>query len=210
MAKTLGKETVAAIELAVRNAKKLSRHPDLHAIAEEHKTTYQSVSYIRRRIERLELTGIDVRKKSGRKPHPEQDAMAQSIRDLLLRHPELDQSAVSDHLEKEFGVRLCQASISRIYKTHGILHKVSNRLYRKSQLFAAQPDGQVVKVPRAEKSKELAERALSSLTGTRAAYKSPYQPILPGMVVAAASPLSSSESTPSSNIVDMSFTGMLE
>src|SRR4051794_22014763 len=131
MAKTLEKETVAAIEQAILTAQKAGRQPDLHAIARIFNCTYQSVCYIRRRIEKHQRTGIDDRKKPGRKPLPEQDRMAQSLRELLQRRPELDQSALSDFLFEEYGKRVCQATISRILKKNAIPHKISNKLYKK-------------------------------------------------------------------------------
>lgn len=116
MAKTLEKQTVAAIEQALLTARRASRVPDLKAIAAIFACSYQSVCYIRRRLERHAATGIDDRKPSGRKPHDREKDMAEAIRELLERRPELDQAAVADWLYDEFGVRLCQASVSRIYK----------------------------------------------------------------------------------------------
>jgi transposase len=135
MAKTLEKEVVAAIELAIIAAQNAGRHPDLHAIATIFNCTYQTACYIRRRIEKHRRTGIDYRKKAGRKPLVDQDKIAESIRGLLVRRPELDQSAICNHIFDEFGVRLCQATVSRILKKNAIPHKVSNRLYQKSKLF---------------------------------------------------------------------------
>ena len=175
MAKTLEKETVAAIEQAILTAQKANRHPDLHGIAAIFNTTYQSVCYIRRRIEKLQRTGVDDRKKSGRKPMPEEGAMIEAVRALLLRRPELDQSAVSDYLFDEFGVRLCQATVSRIYKKNGIPHKVSNKLYKKSKLFTMNPDkpGRVVT---GDMQRAVAVSALFALPPT---YRSPYAPVPP-------------------------------
>jgi transposase len=134
MAKTLEKEVVAAIELAIIAAQSAGRHPDLHAIAAIFNCTYQTVCYIRRRIEKHQRTGVDDRKKAGRKPLANQDKIAESIRGLLARRPELDQSAICDYIFDEFGVRLGQATVSRILKKNAIPHKVSNRLYQKSKL----------------------------------------------------------------------------
>ena len=90
----------------------------------------------------------------------EQDLMIAAILDLLQEKPELDQSAVSDHLFEQFGKRLCQATISRIYKKNGIPHKISNKLYKKSRLFTTHPEGQVLTK---DTSREIAANALSSL-----------------------------------------------
>jgi transposase len=135
MAKTLEKEVVAAIELAITNAQKSGQPPDLHAIAARFNCTYQSVCYIRRRIEKHQRTGVDDRKKPGRKPLADRDKMAESIKGLLARRPGLDQSAIRDCLFDEYGVRLCQATISRMLRRNAIPHKISNKLYKKSKLF---------------------------------------------------------------------------
>lgn len=175
MAKTLEKERVAAIELAILTAQKEGRHPDLHAVAGIFNCTYQSVCYIRRRLERHQKTGVDDRKKAGRKPLADQERMAESTRALLAERPELDQSAISDYLFDEFGVRVCQATISRMLKKNGIPHKISNKLYKKSKLFTTNPEG---KVMAEDNSREVAARALSSLPTAmyEIPYKSPYPP----------------------------------
>jgi transposase len=175
MAKTLEKDTVAAIELAILTAQKAGRHPDLHAIAGVFNCTYQSVCYIRRRLEKHQKTGIDDRKKAGRKPLADQDRMAESIRGLLAKRPELDQSAISDYLFDEFGVRVCQATVSRLLKKNGIPHKISNKLYKKSKLFTTNPEGRVMVE---DNSREVAASALSSLPNAlyESPYKSPYPP----------------------------------
>ena len=175
MAKTLEKDTVAAIELAILTAQKAGRHPDLHAIAGIFNCTYQSVCYIRRRLEKHQKTGIDDRKKAGRKPLADQDRMAKSIRGLLAKRPELDQSAISDYLFDEFGVRVCQATVSRLLKKNGIPHKISNKLYKKSKLFTTNPEGRVMIE---DNSREVAASALSSLPTAlyESPYKSPYPP----------------------------------
>ncbi|KAG9245427.1 hypothetical protein BJ878DRAFT_397971, partial [Calycina marina] len=141
MAKTLKKEKVSAIERDIWAAWNANQYPDLHAIAESYGCSYQSVCYIRRRIEKLERTGIDERKKSGRKPIPEEEYMASAILDILTRKPESNQREVSDAIYEQFGKRLCQASISRIYKKHGIPHKISNKLYKNSKMFTTHPSG---------------------------------------------------------------------
>ena len=175
MAKTLEKDTVAAIELAILTAQKAGRHPDLHAIAGIFNCTYQSVCYIRRRLEKHQKTGIDDRKKAGRKPLADQDRMAESIRGLLAKRPELDQCAISDYLFDEFGVRVCQATVSRLLKKNGIPHKISNKLYKKSKLFTTNPEGRVIVE---DNSREVAASALSSLPTAlyESPYKSPYPP----------------------------------
>ena len=173
MAKTLEKETVAAIERTILTAQKAGKNPDLYAIAGIFNCTYQSVCYIRRRLEKHQRTGIDDRKKAGRKPLADQDRMAESIKKLLAERPELDQSAISDCLFDEFGVRVCQATISRMLKKNGIPHKISNKLYKKSKLFTTAPGGKTVPVE-VDNAREVAASALSSLpNGT---YKSPYPP----------------------------------
>jgi hypothetical protein len=171
MAKTLEKPTVAAIELAIRTAQRAGRHADLHNIASIFNCTYQSVCYIRRRLERHQRTGVDDRKKAGRKPLADQERMAEAIKDLLARRPELDQSAISDYLFDEFGVRVCQATISRLLKKNAIPHKISNKLYKKSKLFTSAVEG---KVPVEHISREMAASALYSLPTS---YKSPYPPM---------------------------------
>jgi transposase len=175
MAKTLEKETVTAIEHAILTAQKAGRHPDLHAIAGVFNCTYQSVCYIRRRLEKLQRTGVDDRKKAGRKPLADQDRMAESIRNLLAKRPELDQSAISDYLFDEFGVRVCQATVSRLLKKNGIPHKISNKLYKKSKLFATTLEGKTVVEDR---EREVAASALSELptASYESPYKSPYPP----------------------------------
>lgn len=173
MAKTLDKDTVAAIEHAIVTAQNAGRHPDLHAIAAIFNCTYQSVCYIRRRIEKHRRTGVDDRKKAGRKPIPEQDRMAASLRELLQKRPELDQSALSDYLFDEFGKRVCQATISRILKKNRIPHKISNKLYKRSKLFTTQEGQTRVE----DTSRALAASALSELpTASYDSYKSPYAP----------------------------------
>jgi len=179
MAKTLEKETVAAIEQAIVTAQKAGRHPDLQAIASIFNCTYQSVCYIRRRIEKHQRTGIDDRKKAGRKPLPDKDRMAESMRELLARRPELDQSAISDYVFEQFGVRLCQATVSRILKKNGIPHKISNKMYKKSRLFITNGERQVIVD---DGSREMAASALSSLP-TAEAYRGPYAPCIPGNMV---------------------------
>ena len=174
MAKTLEKETVTAIELAILTAQKAGKHPDLHAIAGIFNCTYQSVCYIRRRLEKHQRTGIDDRKKAGRKPLAGQERLAESIKSLLANRPELDQSAISDHLFHEFGVRVCQATISRMLKKNAIPHKISNKLYKKSKLFTTDSKGKPMPV-KADNSREVAASALSSLPN--GVYKSPYPPI---------------------------------
>jgi transposase len=173
MAKTLEKETVSAIELAILTAQKAGRPADVHAIAGTFNCTYQSVCYIRRRLEKHRETGIDDRKKPGRKPLADQERMAESIRNLLAKRPELDQSAISDYLYDDFGVRVCQATISRLLKKNGIPHKISNKLYKKSKLFRT--DGEP-KARRVEDPREVAASALSELPSTAPInpYKSPY------------------------------------
>ena len=180
MAKTLKKDTVSSIEQAIWAAWNANRYPDLHAIAEMFNTSYQSVCYIRRRIEKHQRTGVDDRRKPGRKPISESNQIVNAILDLLARSPELNQKAVSDVLYEQFGKRLCQASISRIYKKHGIPHKISNKFYKKSKLFTTNPMGQVTV---ADNSREIAASALSSLptavvaslqADAQSTYKSPY------------------------------------
>jgi len=173
MAKTLEKETVTAIERAILTAQKAGKQADLHAIAGIFNCTYQSVCYIRRRLEKHQRTGIDDRKKAGRKPLAGQDRMAESIKTLLAQRPELDQKAISDYLFDEFGVRVCQATISRILKKNAIPHKISNKLYKKSKLFTTDSEGKVTPVAE-DNSREVAASALSSLPN--GVYKSPYPP----------------------------------
>jgi transposase len=180
MAKTLEKETVAAIEQAILTAQKNRRRADLHAIASIFNCTYQSVCYIRRRIEKHQRTGVDDRKKSGRKPTPGKDQMVETIRELLQRRPELDQSALSDYIFDEFGKRVCQATISRMLKNNGIPHKVSNKLYKRSKLFVTQHEGKGKVAVTEDSSRELAASALSELpTASYDSYKSPYAPVPP-------------------------------
>lgn len=178
MAKTLEKETVTAIEHAILTAQKAGRHPDLHAIAGIFNCTYQSVCYIRRRLEKLQRTGVDDRKKAGRKPLADQDRMAESIRSLLAKRPELDQSAISDYLFDEFGVRVCQATVSRLLKKNAIPHKISNKLYKKSKLFTTNLEGKTVVEDLGDKEMEVAASALSELPTAlcESPYKSPYPP----------------------------------
>jgi transposase len=177
MAKTLEKDTVAAIEHAILTAQRTGKNADLHAIAGIFNCTYQSVCYIRRRLERHQRTGIDDRKRAGRKPLGDHDRMAASIRNLLAKRPELDQSAISDYLFDEFGVRVCQATVSRLLKKNGIPHKISNKLYKKSKLFTTNLDGKSTAVDECT-SREVAASALSSLPTAmhRIPYKSPYPP----------------------------------
>lgn len=101
--------------------------------------------------------------------------MAESIRGLLAKRPELDQSAISDYLFDEFGVRVCQATVSRLLKKNGIPHKISNKLYKKSKLFTTNPEGRVMVE---DNSREVAASALSSLPNAlyESPYKSPYPP----------------------------------
>lgn len=101
--------------------------------------------------------------------------MAESIRGLLAKRPELDQSAISDYLFDEFGVRVCQATVSRLLKKNGIPHKISNKLYKKSKLFTTNPEGKVMVE---DNSREVAASALSSLPTAmyESPYKSPYPP----------------------------------
>jgi transposase len=207
MAKTLEKETVTAIEHAILTAQKAGKHADLHAIAGIFNCTYQSVCYIRRRLEKHQRTGIDDRKKAGRKPLAGHDRMAESIRNLLAKRPELDQSAISDYLLDEFGVRVCQATISRILKKNGIPHKISNKLYKKSKLFTTNPDGKVMVE---DNAREVAASALSSLPN--GVYKSPYPPT--DMVSApmifnghATSIESSHDENQAASSIDMNFHG---
>jgi transposase len=209
MAKTLEKDTVAAIELAILTAQKAGRHPDLHAIAGIFNCTYQSVCYIRRRVEKHQRTGVDDRKKAGRKPLADQDRMAESIRNLLAKRPELDQSAISDYLFDEFGVRVCQATVSRLLKKNGIPHKISNKLYKKSKLFTTNPEGKVMVE---DNSREVAASALSSLPTSmyESPYKSPYPPTDMASAVMtfsgqAASNASSYEDSQAPSSIDMTF-----
>jgi transposase len=160
MAKTLGKETVAAIEQAILTAQKAGRYADLPAIAAIFNCTYQSVCYIRRRVEKHQRTGIDERKKAGRKPFPEKNQMALSIREHLQRRPYLDQGALSNYLFEEFGRRVSQATISRLLKKDGIPHKISNKIYKKSKLFNTQSEDQAKDV---DNSMKVAASALSEL-----------------------------------------------
>jgi hypothetical protein len=141
MAKTLEKEVVAAIERAILEAQRTGRNPDLHSMAARFNCTYQSVCYIRRRIEKLQRTGVDDRKKAGRKPLPEQDKIAEAVKGLLACRPELDQRAICDYIFDEFGVKTCQATVSRMLKRNAIPHKVSNCLYKKSKLFTVKGGG---------------------------------------------------------------------
>jgi len=102
---------------------------------------------------------------------PEKDLMTESIRDILQKRPELDQAALSDYLFDEFGVRVCQATISRILKKNGIPHKISNKWYKKSKLFTTHGGQVVIEDP----SRTLAATALSELpTSSYESYKSPY------------------------------------
>lgn len=143
MAKTLEKEVVAAIEVAILEAQKTGRNLDMHGIAAIYNCTYQSVCYIRRRIEKQKRTGVDDRKKAGRKALAAHDKIVEAVKSLLARRPELDQSAISDYVFDEFGVKICQATVSRLLKRNAIPHKVSNRLYRKSKLVTANERGSV-------------------------------------------------------------------
>jgi hypothetical protein len=126
MAKTLEKGVAAAIELAILEAQRTRRNPDLPCT-----TALTNPCYIRRRIERHQRTGVDDRKTAGRKPLAEQDKSAEAVKRLLA------QSAICDYIFDEFGVEVCQATVSRIFKRNGIPHKASNRLYRKSKLSTA-------------------------------------------------------------------------
>ena len=173
MAKTLEKEAVAAIEQAIFTAQQNGRHPDLHSIAAIFNCTYQSVCYIRRRIEKHQRTGVDDRKKSGRKPLPETNQMAASLRELLQKRPELDQAALSDFLLDRFGKRVCQATVSRMLKKNGIPHKISNKLYKKTKLFTANGTLAPVEV----RSKGVTTKASPDLPAvSHENYKSPYAP----------------------------------
>ena len=181
MAKTLEKEVVAAIEMAIITAQKAGRHPDLHAIAAIFNCTYQSVCYIRRRIEKHQRTGLDERKKAGRKPVGDQAKMAESIKALLARRPELDQSAICDYLFDEHGVRICQATVSRLLKRNGIPHKISNKLYKKSKLFTTNEGQQV------------AEEGFRNMAGSLSiasheTYRSPYTSTVPSRDVSFVNP----------------------
>jgi transposase len=137
MAKTLEKEVVAAIELTLVAAQKRGKNPDLHGIAAIFNCTYQSVCYIRRRIEKLQQTGVDDRKMAGRKPSADRDKVAEAVKDLLERTPGLDQKAICEYIFDELGVKICQATVSRMLRRNEISHKVSNRLYRNSRLVTA-------------------------------------------------------------------------
>ena len=137
MAKTLEKDVVAAIELAVVAAQRTGKSPDLHGIAAIFNCTYQSVCYIRRRMEKHQQTGVDDRKKAGRKPSADHDKVAEAVKGLLESTPGLDQTTISEYIFDEFGVRMCQATVSRMLRRNAIPHKVSNRLYRNSRLVRA-------------------------------------------------------------------------
>lgn len=193
MAKTLPKEVVTAIELAIQIAHAKGKIPDLVAIAAIYDTTYESCSRIRRRLVKFERTGIDDRKKAGPKPLKGMDGaqVASFIRKLLDSRPDLDQKGISACLLQEFGVVLGQSTVSRLMKANGIPHKQSNKFYRKTKLVSTNPEGKVMALPLENQDEgrdineegdemHLAASALSQLPGLGLlqsegeSYKSPY------------------------------------
>jgi transposase len=171
MAKTLDKEVVAAIELAITTAQKAGRKPDLRGIAAIFNCTYKSVCSIRRRIEKHQRTGIDDRKRPGRKALADWDGVIESIRGFLARRPGVHQSAICDYVFDEFGVRPSQATVSRLLRENGIPHKLSHRLRPNSNPLVTNEEGVILgATPR-----EAAARALLSLpAASYEAYNSPY------------------------------------
>jgi len=162
MAPTLPKEVVAAIEVALARNREANRHPDMYAVAEVFNCSYQTVRHIKLRVETFLQTGVDDRKKSGRKPKFNELLVIQEMRALLARQQGLDQSAVSDYLFETFGVRYTKSAISRMYTKYQIPHKVSNKMYGKSKIVLNYKRGQIGKE---QKAREAAMKQMELGTG---------------------------------------------
>lgn len=143
------------------------------AIAAIFDTTYESVTRIRRRMVKIERTGIDDRKKPGRRPLQDQSEadIAQFIRETLAIYPEYNQKTIGTCILEHFGVQFHQSTISRLMKTNAIPHKQSNRWYKKSKLVSTHPEGKIAPLP---------ERNVAFGTPDgQVEYRSPYSSSLP-------------------------------
>ncbi|KAF4635421.1 hypothetical protein G7Y89_g2677 [Cudoniella acicularis] len=105
MAPPLPKKVVEAIELAIDIAHKNNKIPNMNAIAESFNTTYSTVTYIRRRVLKIQKMSFDYRQPSDPKPLKNQDKIAEAIRDLLQRRPEFDQTQVHEYICAVFGIK---------------------------------------------------------------------------------------------------------
>jgi transposase len=166
MAPVLPKEVVSSIECAIELALKSNRRPDRNAIAAIFNTTYASVSRIEKRVELRLITGIiPIHKPSGPRSRKTPEVV-QAIKDLLLRRPTLDQSAISDYIREELGVSMSQGSVSRLLKEHDIPHKRTHAHHRKLRIL---PGKEWDKVTVRNRGGEFVRQAEG--------YVSPYAPI---------------------------------
>lgn len=138
MAPTLPKATVVAIEHALQLAEDNNQKPNFEAIAAIFFTTYTTVSRIHRRNKKRVETGIDERKRAGPKPTikspEEEEQIALSIKALIEREPNYNQSDISEWAERELGIKLSQGSWSRFLKRNAVPHKQSHKMFPKSKL----------------------------------------------------------------------------
>jgi len=198
MAPRLPQHVVDAIEVAINIAHTAGKRPDMENIALIFNTTYESITRIRRRLRDFERTGVDNRKKSGRKRLQGlgEDEIAQFVGELIQTRPDLDQKGISEVLMERFQLKIGQSTISRLMKDKGIPHKRTNRLYRKTKLVSTNPEGKVW-APRENESaleigdgdgdgdgRELAASALSELNmmGNGVSYRSPYAESTPTQI----------------------------
>ena len=137
MAPTLPKEVVSSIECAIECALKANRHPDRQSIAAIFNTSYVSVRNIEKRVIERITTGANPPKPKGR-PTVATPDIVDAVKQLLERRPGLDQYAISDYLNEEFGVRLKQCTISRMLKTHNIPHKRTNKMHGKARILPSE------------------------------------------------------------------------
>jgi hypothetical protein len=81
-------------------------------------------------------TGLDMRRKAGRKPQwtPE---IQEFVLDLLYHNCQLYQDEVADEIYDQFGTKLKQSAMSRLYSSLGITHK-------KLSIMATESDPELV------------------------------------------------------------------
>lgn len=147
------------------------------SIASIFNTTYESVSRIRQRLRRFELTGIDDRKKPGPKPlQAENEAeIAKFVRVLLEEHPEMDQKAVGKEVAARFRKSFGQSTVSRLMKNNGIPHKQMNQLYKKTRMISTHPEGYVMPLEEAERAGSSANQLVQlAIVASATEYKNPY------------------------------------
>ena len=168
-------------------------------------TSYKSVTCIRRRMERHRVTGIDDRKRPGKKPLENEAAIAEAARELITSRPEVDQTGVGGFLFERFGQRLHQSTISRLLKKYEIPHKMTNKLYKRTKLVVSgMPRGRRKKVDmvgqvggNVEAGRQVDGDAMLWGSGQTQQFPLPRSTVAPPQAIAYSSPYSTMPTSPS-------------